>query len=880
VLPDHQSSFAEVLAALSDDPELREFSHPDSALLVWDLDGARLLWASPAAAGLRERLGAAADGRLDPSCPARAQLRALGQGLAPAQGVRFERLRLDRSRLTPPATCICRRITLPSGEGVLLTAIVGPAPKPTPAGAAKPTAPEPAATESASLQHEAGEELDHAAEQPAHGPPRLGTVRFLWHTDAAGRFTFRSDALADVVGVPGAAIVGRTWDEIAGELVLDHDGAVSAAFARGRTWSGLSVPWRVAGTDSAVAVDLAGAPVYGRDQAFQGYRGFGLCRTDTVSEWPREMPLHAPASKLAPAAPLRPTQPSYDTGPATLMAGGRTGAAVVAPAPREVRPAEPQPFPHLSEGERVAFREIARALGARFDDGDAPADPARPRARIVHAFAGEPAHPQARAILDGLPIGLLVCRGEAPLFANRFLLDLSGYASVDALAGEGGVARLFPGRSPTRFDEAGPPLILSTLRGGSLPVDVRLATLPWEDLPATAMLVRPLAEEDPAQRLRALELDLRAGEARLRELSSVLDTATDGIVMLDERGRILSLNRSAEALFGYDQREVAGESVTVLLAAESHAAARDYLESLQGSGMTSLLNDGREVLGRVRQGGTIPLFMTVCRTGDERKFCAVLRDVTALKKAEAELFAAKRAAEEAKAGTSDLLAKVSHEVRTPLNAIIGFAEVMLEERFGRLGNERYRDYLKDIHEAGRRVLGVIGDLLDLAKIEAGRMELSFAGISLNEVVGACVSALSQQAARERIVVRTSFAAKLPSVIADERSVRQIVGNIVSNAVKFTQAGGQVIVSTAVTDQGEVVIRVRDTGIGMSDQEVEAALEPLRQLATTPKGSGSGLGLPLTRALVDANRARLRITSAPGEGTLVEVVFPPTRVLAE
>jgi PAS domain S-box-containing protein len=442
------------------------------------------------------------------------------------------------------------------------------------------------------------------------------------------------------------------------------------------------------------------------------------------------------------------------------------------------------------------------------------------------------------------------------------------------------VARLFPGRSPTRFDEAGPPLILSTLRGESLPVDVRLATLPWEDLPATAMLVRPLAEEDPAQRLRALELDLRAGEARLRELSSVLDTATDGIVMLDERGRILSLNRSAEALFGYDQREVAGESVTVLLAAESHAAARDYLESLQGSGMTSLLNDGREVLGRVRQGGTIPLFMTVGRTGDERKFCAVLRDVTALKKAEAELFAAKRAAEEAKAGTSDLLAKVSHEVRTPLNAIIGFAEVMLEERFGRLGNERYRDYLKDIHEAGRRVLGVIGDLLDLAKIEAGRMELSFAGISLNEVVGACVSALSQQAARERIVVRTSFAAKLPSVIADERSVRQIVGNIVSNAVKFTQAGGQVIVSTAVTDQGEVVIRVRDTGIGMSDQEVEAALEPLRQLATTPKGSGSGLGLPLTRALVEANRAGLRITSAPGEGTLVEVVFPPTRVLAE
>jgi signal transduction histidine kinase len=118
------------------------------------------------------------------------------------------------------------------------------------------------------------------------------------------------------------------------------------------------------------------------------------------------------------------------------------------------------------------------------------------------------------------------------------------------------------------------------------------------------------------------------------------------------------------------------------------------------------------------------------------------------------------------------------------------------------------------------------------------------------------------------------------VVADERSLYQIVTNVTSNAVKFTQAGGQVIVSTALTERGEVVIRVRDTGVGMTDQEIEAALEPLRQLATTHKGSGSGLGLPLTKALVEANRAMLHITSAPNEGTLVEIVFPPTRVLAE
>jgi signal transduction histidine kinase len=258
----------------------------------------------------------------------------------------------------------------------------------------------------------------------------------------------------------------------------------------------------------------------------------------------------------------------------------------------------------------------------------------------------------------------------------------------------------------------------------------------------------------------------------------------------------------------------------------------------------------------------------------------VLRDVTAYKQTEGELLAAKRAAEEANAQKSDLLAKISHEIRTPLNAIIGFAEVMLEERFGPIGNERYRDYLRDVHASGAHVISLVNDLLDLAKIEAGRMELSFASVSLNDLVGATVALLQPQAARDRIVMRTSFAPKLPPVVADERSIRQIVLNLVSNAIKFTDAGGQVIVSTALTDGGEVAFRVRDTGIGMTEDEIEAALEPFRQLATARKRGGTGLGLPLTKALVEANRGALRLQSSPNEGTLAEVLFPPTRVLAQ
>ncbi len=859
------------MAALAGDREFQPFLSPGAAVLAWDAEGARLLWASPSAVSLSASLAHAAGSDV----PARAQLRALARGLAPSQGVRLERLRFDRSRLTPPLTCACRRVTLPSGEGALVTAIVGPLPAPVRAGPASSGADEAGvATTLPVADAEVAGPVPRAEPAPLASRPH-GTVRFLWHMDASGRFTERSDALAEVVGRAGAAIVGRTWDEVATELVHDPDGAVSKALAGGKTWSGATVRWRVAGTDRAVAVDLAGSPVFDRNRAFQGFRGFGLCRTDAAAEPPQE-PVQAPA--VAPEPTSHRVEPiEIDEGQASSERPAETASAQRAP-----RPPEPRSLPHLSAGERAAFREIARALGARFGDGENAGEPDRRRAEIVPAY--EVAHAQAAGILDSLPFGLLVCRGDAPLFANRFLLDLSGHGTLAALAEDGGLGRLFPGRSPglVRSDTTAQVAILSTDAKESLAVDVTVASVSWEGSPASAFVIRPLGDHDPVQRLQALELDRLASDARLSELSSVLDTATDGVIMLDGHGRILSLNRSAEALFGYDQREVAGESLTVLLSRESHEVARDYLDSVQGGGVTSLLNDGREVRGRVRQGGTIPLFMTVGRTGGEaeRKSCAVLRDITALKKAEAELLAAKRAAEEANAGRSDFLAKVSHEVRTPLNAIIGFAEVMLEERFGRLGNERYRDYLKDIHESGRRVLALVGDLLDLAEIEAGRMELSFTGVSLNDVVAASVNALLQQAARDRIVVRTSFAAKLPPVVADERSVRQIVVNVVSNAVKFTAAGGQVIVSTAWTDAGEVVVRVRDTGIGMTEQDIEAALEPLRQLATARKGSGSGLGLPLTKALVEANRARLHITSAPNEGTLVEIIFPPTRVLAD
>jgi signal transduction histidine kinase len=228
----------------------------------------------------------------------------------------------------------------------------------------------------------------------------------------------------------------------------------------------------------------------------------------------------------------------------------------------------------------------------------------------------------------------------------------------------------------------------------------------------------------------------------------------------------------------------------------------------------------------------------------------------------------------------DFLAKVSHEVRTPLNSILGFTELMLEERLGAIGNARYKSYVEDIHQSGLYALSLLNDLLDISKIDAGKFDLDFTAVDLTELIETCVGSLQPLAKRERILLRTSLAFNLPAVIADRRRLKQILLNLLSNAIKFTNAGGQVIVSARLIDGGDLRLRVHDTGVGMTEEEIAAAMQPFQQLDTAPRRqSGTGLGLPVTKALVDANRARLTIASERGVGTSADVIFAKDRLTA-
>lgn len=257
------------------------------------------------------------------------------------------------------------------------------------------------------------------------------------------------------------------------------------------------------------------------------------------------------------------------------------------------------------------------------------------------------------------------------------------------------------------------------------------------------------------------------------------------------------------------------------------------------------------------------------------------RDVTAMMQAEEKLREAKTAAESASAAKTSFLANMSHELRTPLNAIIGFAEALAAGYFGKLNNKQ-GEYVRDIKESGNHLLLLINDLLDVAKIEAGKFELQPEPIHLGEEVQSCLRLVASRAAEGGVVLETKLPETLPLYRADRRALKQVVLNLLSNAVKFTLPGGRVTVSIDHDDVDGVNISVADTGIGIAPQDLPKVVLPFGSLARNANLSrrreGTGLGLPLSKSLIEMHGGRLEILSEIGRGTIATVRLPPAPVI--
>ena len=760
------------------------------------------------------------------------------------------------------------------------------------------------------------------------------SARFLWRLDAEGRFGAADATLAARLGAH-APREGETLGALSARAGLGPEWtqAVTAL----KTFTGLRLNWPEPGRENAQAARLSGSPLFAAGQRYEGFRGFGVFTGErmrlaaaappaaraTASAPPHVKPMAGDAAALLgllqrqhPAA--LPVVPGVAANPATAPALAIISAlaallqprAIVAeaklqpPAPRPVpepppnsaeivvlRPhAAPEPAPAARAGESVAltsqerdaFKEIARQLGANVRDArsdsepadDEPAEPSiAPTLETGAASAGD-----LVALLDTLPIAALVMRGGEALYANRTLLDLVGYRDLADLSAHDGVKAIFRGRDPRTLapggSVAGVPLVAAGER--ILTVDAQVRPTTWGGAPAQLVAMRRSLESEHQAELRAVERETAMHAARARDFAAALDAARDGMVRLNRGGHILGMNKGAEKLFGYDQKEAAGDSFLTLFAPDSQQAATQAMERLARSqtGPVEVL----DAAARHRDGRQFPTRVEIGRLANqpEPDFFLLLTDWSQSEAGTRESRAALEAAEKSSTAKTELLARISHEMRTPLHAVMGFAEVILEERFGPIGNERYRDYIRDIHASSRHVLSLANDLLDLSRIELGKLDLQFAPLDINGVVRECVTLMQPQAARERVIMRLSLYDRLPNVMADERSLRQIMLNLMANAVKYNEPGGQVIVSTALDDSGSVILRVRDTGVGMNESELAIALEPFKRVPGARAVEGTGLGLPLTKALVEANHADFSIQSRKDQGTLVEIAFPVQR----
>ena len=385
--------------------------------------------------------------------------------------------------------------------------------------------------------------------------------------------------------------------------------------------------------------------------------------------------------------------------------------------------------------------------------------------------------------------------------------------------------------------------------------------------------------QDITERKRA-EQALQASEARL---SGILDIAPDAIITADEHGFIRLFNQSAQNTFGYREDEVLGHSLDLLMPARFRAHHAENIAAFKAAGsQVRRMKERGEIVALRKGGAEFPAEASVSRLeiGDEIFFNVILRDVTERKRIEDEIIQAREFAEAANSTKSEFLANMSHELRTPMNAILGFSEIMAKESFGPLGNAKYKEYAEDIHVSGNHLLDLIGDVLDLSKIEAGALDLAEDEVDLDALLRFVLRMVRDRAARKSLRIETDLDPSVPHIRGDERAIKQIVLNLLTNSTKFTAAGGVIRVTSRIEPDGVVSLAVMDTGVGIAADDIPRVFQPFEQIggAQTRAHDGTGLGLPIAKRLAELHAATFELESEVGVGTTVTIRFPPERAI--
>jgi PAS domain S-box-containing protein len=456
--------------------------------------------------------------------------------------------------------------------------------------------------------------------------------------------------------------------------------------------------------------------------------------------------------------------------------------------------------------------------------------------------------------------GEVLTSGE-PVFANEPATDPrrgglpEGHPSLDAFLG----VPLFTGRDMVGM--AG----LANRPGG---YDKQLLSFLEPFFATCGGLIQAVRNEDARVAAEA--------QATVREdrLAAIVNLAVEGIVVFQPTGAIESFNPAAERMFGYPAADVLGKPVTMLVPGEKRA---DYLSIYETLDEATTV----EMLGLRRNGTTFIMEVSFSRAVNDgnEALTAVIRNVTDRKEAEAALRAAKASAEEASRAKDEFLAGMSHELRTPLNAVIGLASILARATHGSL-NDKQQEYVEQIEASGHHLLELINDVLDLAKIQADRVELEKAPTSVSELIASVIALIRESALRSELQMTIDVDPAVPELVEiDELRIKQVLLNLLSNAIKFTPAGGQIGVAAA-PDGHCIAVTVWDTGIGIPKSKQGKLFQPFEQVdsSLTREQGGTGLGLALSRRLVELHGGSIEVHSSPGEGSRFTIKVPATPVV--
>ncbi|TWA79177.1 PAS domain S-box-containing protein [Azospirillum brasilense] len=385
---------------------------------------------------------------------------------------------------------------------------------------------------------------------------------------------------------------------------------------------------------------------------------------------------------------------------------------------------------------------------------------------------------------------------------------------------------------------------------------------------------------DMTEYVRTVDALLMA-EART---NAIVDAAADAIVTMDGEGIVHSFNPAAEAMFGIPAVDMLWNRVDRLIPGIATLLQDGGLAVYQPGGEAHGAGAVQEAVA-VRRGGDrfpIELSVSAVETGGRRVFTGIIRDITARKRSESDLIAAKEAAESADRAKSTFLQVMSHELRTPLNAVIGFAQVIEMRLLGAAEVDRYIDYAGSIRQSGEHLLAIIDDILDITTIEAGGLRLNETPVEPSALVGEALNLVAIQSGKRGVPIHIDLEDGLPTLTGDALRLRQVLVNLLSNAVKFSNPGEPALIRARRGSDGGLELSVTDTGIGIAAEDLPKAMTPFVQVdqSMARRYEGMGLGLSISKRLVEAHGGTLRIASVPGQGTTVTVALPPGRVMAD